>query len=425
MVEVLFIVLCMNMASAQELPSDVDHLLQWPLQHGFPFAEVIQENPDSSMLLERGDAWVWGRVRRLGEGNTQEYVIQSLSLLEPGLPVNLYDLPRARNRLRRSGWFSDVSDAKLFRYPNRNQLIPAFRITEDSQNSAEGWFTYQSQENGEGELPWTGHIAVSLQNISGTGRNLQVSGETGSEERRAEASYREPFILGTHSWLDLNGGMWQPDSESRKVWGSFVWTNPIDFEWDISLGGGASDAKNANERAQSRWGSVGVSRDGRDQLPFARRGWMWSSTWSGGVRKADTSMTFAKLSAEWGIWIPIWNGLGWVNRSSAEGLWPRDGAFFETELLRLGGEKLAGYWPGSLMTQGYCYDMVAFQWTGFRAQTQLFVEIAKMESLGTRLSYGASWSQDVQYAIVGVILGWSEDARFGEALLSMHIQTRF
>lgn len=418
------------------LQKQAEVMLQWPLSHGFPFAQVVRaQAPACDLILQRGEAWVWGRLKRLEEGKTKIEVIETLSLIVPGEPVVLRNLERARNRLRRSGWFMDVSSPQLFRAKNRNQLLPAFSIQEGNQSSAEGWVSYQSSENGE-ESPWSGRALVDLQNIAGSGRSLRVLGETGNQQRTAEISYREPFPFGTRAWLDFAGGIWQEDTTSRKVWGQLDMTFPIDFEWDFVMGGGSSVSEQESQEVISRWGSMGAKRDGRDKLPLAERGWMWSTQWVAGNRKLhyedapDSSMAFAKTSVDLGVWLPLWKKLGWVNQVAAEAIWPRKGQYLETEQIALGGERLAGYWPGSLRTTAYTHLWTALQWNWKVSQVQIFAEGANFETevvteRVTRLSYGISWKQELQDVALGVKLAWSEEASAGDALLSMQLLTRF
>lgn len=410
-------------------------ILQWPLQHGFPFATV--ELVDSShcpqladLRLRPGDAWVWGRVKRLGNGKTKERLLAHMSLIQPGAPVAIRDLERARRRLARSGWFSEVGKAQLFRARNRNQLYPAFWIEEADQSSAEGWIQYQNQPQSQDDAPWSGKILVDLQNIAGTGRVLRIAGESGNQERSAEFNYREPYPLDFPIWMAFSGGLWQQDTLAEQAWGTADFTLPLDFEWSLVLGGGVSWDREGDLQSETRWGRIGISRDGRDRLPFPRSGWLWSTDWKAGQRKTDSSQTFARAQSTLGVWYPLWSSFGWVNLWQAEGLWPRQARYLESEWISLGGDILSGYWPGSLKTTAYGYWNTSVQWSWKRSQALLFLESARIRSrLGngqeTRHSYGLSWNQDVAGAGLGIKLGWSEEAELGEALLSVRVLTRF
>ena len=108
-----------NPVDSLEQQIQTELFLEWSMNHGFPFAEVEQvENADCpnspSLLMRRGDAWVWAKAKRLGEGKTKDEVVEGLSLLVPGEPVVLKNLERARKRIRRSGWFEDVGYPQLY-----------------------------------------------------------------------------------------------------------------------------------------------------------------------------------------------------------------------------------------------------------------------------------------------------------------------
>ncbi|HSQ41201.1 MAG TPA: hypothetical protein VLM37_02850, partial [Fibrobacteraceae bacterium] len=408
--------------------------LHWARNHGFPFAVVHLDCAETpKLVMKRGAAWVWGPVHRLGSGKTREEVLARMSLLKRGTPVRLDDLPRARKLLSRSGWFASVGEAQLFRSSNRNQLHPAFPIEEQSTNEAEGWFSYQNDGSDSGGS-WTGHISLTLDNISGTGRSLELLGETSDDTREASFSYREPYPLGAPLVAQVEAGMWTEDSTEEKEWGELGTTWRLDFEWSAELSTGISHAREDDATSDSRWGALAVTRDGRDRQPLPRQGWLWSLELTGGRRKIqdstenDTTRNYAKCYTEFGLWLPLHQRLGWVNQSFAEALWPHDGGYLSAELLSLGGEILAGYWPGAFKTTAYADWQSSLRWTWSQTQALVFVEGARLladDAWEWHLSYGLGWEQQTSGVGLGLRLAWNEDSKPLEGLLSLALRTKF
>jgi hypothetical protein len=418
--------------------SEAQSLLQLEQNRGFPFAVVRLQCQDSvTLVVERGEAWVWAPVRRLNPGKTKDDLLMRMSLLRKGMPAKMGDLERARKLLARSGWFSSVTPARLFRVANRNQLIPAFQVEELNSNQAEGWFSYQNDPQDSAESPWQGRVSVSLENIAGTGRSLWVEGESGSQVRSASFTYREPYPFQVPFVFQFDGGMWNQDSTQERVWGDFGAQWQLDFEWGAEVFAGFATSRETGEKASSKWGSVAIARDGRDRLPLARSGWLWFLELKGGSRSTQDSLlenfldAFAKSSSRLGIWIPLWRNLGIVNQGEAEALWPRTAQFLEPELIALGGERLPGFWPGSIKTDAFALWHTGLQWTWRDSRALVFVEGARIRNLAQvarwdlKSSFGFGWEQQTSGVGIGLRLAWNEDSKPLEALLSLSVKTRF
>lgn len=434
MVTITFSNICVQDSS--HLQQQVQAELRWNQDHGFPFAQVQLVAADScisqmALVVLPGEGYVWSLVRRLGVGITREELLVRMSLLEPGAPVVLGNVERARKLLARSGWFSSVGSARLFRERDRNRLIAAFPLEEYANNQVELMGAYQSDAKAQEQAPWTGRVLIDLQNISGTGRALYVLGETGSAERSAEFRYREPYPLGSVYVLNVNGGMWQQDSTQSQYWGELAVSQQINFEWNITVAGGESQVRQDSLQSATRWGRIAAARDGRDRIPLSRKGWMASGDLKGGRRSvSDTGSTndsasgFAQTGVQLGVWKPLWEKLTWSNEWESSALWPKAEKYLEPELLSLGGTRLRGYWPGSIRTTAFALWTSSLQWIEESSLAEVFVEGAVVHR-SRYASYGVGWEQEKTGVGVTVRIAWSKDAAPLEALLSLGVKTRF
>ena len=193
-----------------------------------------------TLKLDRGSAWVWAPAENLDSSGTKTEVFRRLAGIVEGAPVSLTDLERSERRLARIGYFDKTAPARLYRDPSRNRIFPAYSMRKANVSTAEGVLTYSSEEN-----VWEGKLDVSLFNIAGTARDLQLEGFTGEDSRHLSGYYKEPWILGTAWNVVVRGNF---DEET------------VDAAGDIA---DVADTSGAAQETVERVivGEVGITRD--------------------------------------------------------------------------------------------------------------------------------------------------------------------
>jgi len=427
----IFMVIILPSFAAANSVSDT---LSWLENHGFPFARARLDS-SGAIQVDRGSAWVWAPLRLLDSGSTGVEVLQRLSLLEPGAPVRMRDLERSRRLLLRTGWFSKVGEYRIFRAPGRNLLVPALAVTQEASNQVEAWGSLQNDAAADSNS-WEGRLLLDLQNLAGTGRCLRVVAERGANERRAELTWREPYILGSPWNATLYGGISQIDSTQENVWAHLETTTQLDFEWSSGVGAQVEKVREDSNTVEQRRGTLSIMRDGRDRLPLARQGWMWNLNVQAGQRipqtnAADTSQAVAQATSSLGLWWPLGRHVG----VSQEGEWGRiwcghPQGLLTGEVYALGGNKLKGYWPASLHAIAFVREETRLLWNMENSQAFLFAEGARLRELRARswawrTSYGIGWQQQQRGLGVGLQLAWRDDAAARDALLGVSVQNRW
>lgn len=400
------------------------HVLREWTNNGFPFAQVLDPCVHrDSLVLVPGEGWVWGTVELNQDAQMDPDLFARMSLLEKGAPVRLEDLEKSRRHLLRTSWFAEVSPAKLYRSPTRNQMIPFFRIRENRSGLVEGWMSLQE---GEGFL---GRVFAQFDNISGKGRSLQIQAESSKESRKAAFHYAEPYPLGWPFSVGVDGSIWNLDStqSSAELFLGIGWQQ--NFEWSYTIASGVREVQSSDQRMTTYWGNLLIMRDGRDRLPLPRQGWMWDLDVGAGSPDSEEDPAKAKMQSSLAIWLPLVNRLGAGITLESGTLWPRHANWLMPELYPLAGEVLHSYWPGSLLSQSFVATSLELHWmlqearffafaTGVRAEDVL----GSWNWLG---EYGFGWEQHGEGVGIDLRLAWSKKSSFGQGLIGVAIRTRF
>jgi outer membrane protein assembly factor BamA len=181
--------------------ASVLHVLE---QAGHPFAQVLSRpvEPTSrgdtvgviaGMTVQPGRRVRISSVELAGLGRTDpELAARTLGVARG----DLYDpkeLERARRRLLKSGWFSRVGQAELFRN-NEGRFGALFQVEEGPVGEMSGAVGYLPEDEGSG---LAGALDLRLNNVFGHGRTLAVGWNRDSEELASyRVYYSQPWILG-------------------------------------------------------------------------------------------------------------------------------------------------------------------------------------------------------------------------------------
>ena len=364
-----------------------------------------------TLELDRGSAWVWAPAENLDSSGTKTEVFRRLAGIVEGAPVSLTDLERSERRLARIGYFDKTAPARLYRDPSRNRIFPAYSMRKANVSTAEGVLTYSSEEN-----VWEGKLDVSLFNIAGTARDLQLEGFTGEDSRHLSGYYKEPWILGT-AWnvvvrgnfdeetVDapadgMNGGTADagdsPESDStsgeaveRTIVGEVGITRDIGFDFSIGVYFGISE--------DDKHSSFEMSYVSLDRFVLPRSGWRLdaSATWKMG--RPDSLDNFLSAKASVVAYYPLYGNF--ISRFSgmAGGIFPSGATLRRTDLFALGGPgDFKGMHYRSLRSRAYGLSELAILWQdGY----DLSIEAFYQPGLYRRLAPGHGWAREQNYGV--------------------------
>lgn len=365
--------------AAEKLVADYEN-------QGFISAEVLGNVDSAGVLtveLRRGSAFVWAGSENLDSSGTMPEVFRKLAGLTAGDPVRPLDLERAENRLSRLGYFQQTAPAQMFRDPSRNRIVPVFSMRGAAVSEAEALLTYSSQNN-----VWEGTVDVSLMNILGTARDLQVIGFTGENSRRLEGFYKEPWILGTE-WNLVARGYFDDDSSTRDAYGEIGITRNIGFDFTIGVFVGVGD----NEKTSSLEISY-VSLD-RFNLPRSGLRMDGSAVWN--MARPDSLDKYLRLKASIVKFVPLYKN--WIVRAGGQagGLFATDAKLDRSDYFALGGMndfKAMDY--RFLRTRAYGFSEFALLWQdGYDLSVEAFYQPGLIRSMAPE----HGWKEEHEYGL--------------------------
>lgn len=365
--------------AAEKLVNDYEN-------QGFISAEVLGNVDSAGVLtveLRRGSAFVWAESENLDSSGTMPEVFRKLAGLTAGDPVRPLDLERAENRLSRLGYFQQTAPAQMFRDPSRNRIVPVFSMRGAAVSEAEALLTYSSQNN-----VWEGTVDVSLMNILGTARDLQVIGFTSENSRRLEGFYKEPWILGTE-WNLVARGYFDDDSSTRDAYGEIGITRNIGFDFTIGVFVGVGD----NEKTSSLEISY-VSLD-RFNLPRSGLRMDGSAVWN--MTRPDSLDKYLRLKASIVKFVPLYKN--WIVRAGGQagGLFATDAKLDRSDYFALGGMndfKAMDY--RFLRTRAYGFSEFALLWQdGYDLSVEAFYQPGLIRSMAPE----HGWKEEHEYGL--------------------------
>lgn len=394
-----------------------DKLVRYYEDEGFIAARMqgdVAETGGKHVLtlkFSRGSAWVWAPAENLDSSGTKTEVFRRLAGIVEGEPVSLTDLERSERRLARIGYFDKTAPARLYRDPSRNRIFPAYSMRKANVSTAEGVLTYSSEEN-----VWEGKLDVSLFNIAGTARDLQLEGFTGEDSRHLSGYYKEPWILGT-AWnvvvrgnfdeetVDapadgVSGGTadagdsQESDSSSgetieRTIVGEAGITRDIGFDFSIGVFFGISE--------DDKHTSFEMSYVSLDRFVLPRSGWRLdaSATWK--MARPDSLDNFLLARAGVLAYYPLYGNFIARFAGMAGGIFPSGATLRRTDLFALGGPgDFKGMQYRMLRSRAYGLSELAILWQdGY----DLSIEAFYQPGLYRRLAPGHGWAREQGYGI--------------------------
>ncbi len=385
-----------------------DNLVRYYEDQGFVAAHAsgtLQPAGERHVLeleMVRGALYVWAPPENADSAGTKREVFAKLSGIEDGKPVSLTDLERSERRLARMGYFEKTAPARLYRDPSRNRIFPVFSMRKANISTAEGVLTYSSDEN-----IWEGRLDVSLYNIAGTARDLQLEGFTGESSRHLTGYYKEPWVLGS-AWNvvvrgnfdeetvdgDAAGDSLESDSTSgevveRTIVGEVGVTRDIGFDFSIGVFFGMSE--------DDKHSTFEISYVSLDRFVLPRRGWRLNATATWKMARPDSLDNYLGASASVLAYFPLYGNFISRFTGMAGGIFPTGASLARKDYFALGGpENFRGMHYRTLRSRSYGLSELAILWQyGY----DLSVEAFYQPGLYRRLAPGHGWAREQNYGI--------------------------
>jgi len=283
---------------------DVDALLRWHEERGYPFCQVEPEkaevNNNDIPQLHLSLKVIPGPLVQVDfltiEGNvrTRRNVVVREIRIPTGTPYNEREVERSVRRLHQLGFFGTIEQPTIVKNAAGNWGL-YYRLVERPTYHFDGVMGYQpSAGDQEGYL--TGMVDIVLANLMGTGRLAEAHWSRQSPTiQELAVRYKEPWLLG----IPLHLGMgfrqrvedtlyvqrsWDVSPEYQitdvvRVWGSLSREEVLpDSSGILYLGLTKSSA----------WAvELGVTVDTRDEPMNPRTGYYYRSSGSAGLREVE------------------------------------------------------------------------------------------------------------------------------------------
>ncbi|MCF0223305.1 MAG: BamA/TamA family outer membrane protein [Fibrobacter sp.] len=398
--------------SCSEWQTFARNLERYYENNGFITARVTGSVYSSGILtvkLERGAAWVWAAAENLDSSGTKIDVFRRLSGLEPGAYVSVEDLERADQKLSRIGYFEQMSNAKMFRDPSKNRIVPVFFMRAASLSEAEALLTYSSTDGA-----WEGLINVNLYNILGTARDLSIEGYTGEDSRHLVAYYKEPWILGSPfnvvirgnfdeetivETSSVNDSAAQSESIERLLYGEIGVTRELGFDFTIGVYFGLSD--------DDKHSTFEISYTTLDRFVLPRKGLRLNAHATYKMDRPDTLDNYLAATLDVQRYLPIYQN--WIARFSGStgATFHSDAKLMRSDFFSLGGiNSFKGMDYRFLRTRAYGYSEMAFLWQdGYNLSIEIFYQPGLYRAM--RPEHGWKREQDYGLALTQYKRNWS------------------
>jgi outer membrane protein insertion porin family len=216
-------------------------------ESGFPYAQVWltgfdyrsgANEVDVTVSISEGERSAIARVVFEGLARTDSSLALRTSRLKTGTTFSERRVERARSYLRGAGYFESVGEARLERRSSGrvDLVVPVKEI--ERANSLQGALGFSRKEQGDYVL--NGSVAVGLNNIAGTGRNVRFDWVNDGEDfSRLALQFKQPFLFS--SPVSLDAELAQVIQDSAYMWnsGGLYFSVPLGPLTSIVAGGAA------------------------------------------------------------------------------------------------------------------------------------------------------------------------------------------
>ncbi len=398
---------------ADAVASDLARLLQSWGRRGHIFASFrlrprrsADGRVDLTVVVDDGPLVHLGELRARGNETTGVETLERASGLRPGRVLDRRIFDRSAERLRRLGYFSEVRGPVLTRGPAVDLVDAELVVVEAPTHSAEGVLGYAPAGDG-GDEQLTGYLELSLHNLFGTGRELDLSWErVRADELTLQVRWRERWVFGSDASLLASFAQVVQDSTFLEDMFGLEIAYPIGWRFEGSLRfqrervipGRRRDGL-VPDRSNTRSAGIGLSRDGRDDPWNPRRGLLLDSSLDLG-RRGNETLIRGRGRVE--LSLPLASRQSWLAGLDLMALEPPPGPVQLPDLFRIGGAgSLRGFREDELraLRGGIATGELRLH-TGAMSRVALFLDLAYLRR-AEAASQGARfvWRSHVGYGL--------------------------
>lgn len=365
--------------SVERLNDDIQKILLDLTNRGFPYSsvshEIKQPQPnqyDITFEVDEGQSVKIGKIIFVGNILTKEKVIRKNLRIKEGDYFSTEDILQSQLNLRRLGIFDAVAVETLGLTSLRKEVNLVVRVQEKKDKILDFEAGYNTDTGIQGKL------VFNKLNIWGSGKNVNVKIQGGTEVNRLEFNYIDPRVFGTGLQLTVGAYGGREDrpfylSDSVGVYGSltkqldrtvYAWGR-MDFSYNnVNTSNTVFDSINPNmiPNDQTRLTTtLGVAKDTRDNFGDPRRGYYLSGNADLTNQFITLDGNYSTVRANLGYWyspysrITIANALRVANifKLPSSTLVPAD------DRLYLGGDNsVRGFQQDSLLPSGGTFSLV-------------------------------------------------------------------
>jgi outer membrane protein insertion porin family len=234
----------------QEVERNIEGLLTWFENTGYPFAKIkitsVNVYQDSVSKENFADLYlniIGGEVNKIdkveirGNSSTKDYVIVRELRLESGEPYmqnKIEEFPKRLNRLR----FFEPVPIPQFYINSKKEGVLLVEVKEKNTNNFDGIIGYIPPGKDESSGYVTGLVNISLRNLFGTGRAASIKwNKYNRNSQELDLRYLEPWFLSFP--LNINLGLYQRIQDTtyvqRKLEGSLEYLATEDISASLII----------------------------------------------------------------------------------------------------------------------------------------------------------------------------------------------
>jgi len=234
----------------QEIELNIEELLTWFENSGYPFAKIkitsVNVYQDSVSKENFADLYlniIGGEVNKIdkveirGNSSTKDYVIVRELRLESGEPYmqnKIEEFPKRLNRLR----FFEPVPIPQFYINSKKEGVLLVEVKEKNTNNFDGIIGYIPPGKDESSGYVTGLVNISLRNLFGTGRAASIKwNKYNRNSQELDLRYLEPWFLSFP--LNINLGLYQRIQDTtyvqRKLEGSLEYLATEDISASLII----------------------------------------------------------------------------------------------------------------------------------------------------------------------------------------------
>jgi outer membrane protein insertion porin family len=191
--------------SSSEVERSLEEITLYLASNGYPFSQArprLDRDPDTltigvTYVVDEGARVYVERIEVRGNTRTRDYVVRREFDIAEGDAYNSVLIDRAKRRLERLGYFSNV---RIFTEPGAtdDRVIVVVEVTEEPTGELSFGVGYSSSDG------IVGDVSLTEKNFLGRGYILRVAVGAGTSSRTYEFGFTDPYFLGRRISAGVN-----------------------------------------------------------------------------------------------------------------------------------------------------------------------------------------------------------------------------